>query len=451
MASKSPTKQWFSSPENDAHKMVAQTIQFIKQQQSVQRRDMIHYLELYAAGNVAGLGTVLPADRLENYLYGLGATGDTRFNMAAAIVDTAVSMIGSTPAIPIYLTTGADFGMIRKAEKRSKVLQGQMNSLTGDLTQDWLLDACKTGTGVLHTYRDEDGCTAVERVHPLEILVEHADGLYQAPRSMHRVRLVSKEVLKAKFPEHASIIDMCAGPSSDAVNDFFLRQTGGDRTLLCEVWESHHLAPKKGKEGGRHTICIANATLLDEGYEHDQHPYTILRYRKRDFGFFGAGLIESCRAAQNRVNDLIWRVTRAQDLGSNLVVLNPNGENSVKAEQITNELGLVLNYDPLVGPPQLVKWEGTLGDLQEQIDLEFQRALAVEGLSNEQVNGEGAGRGLTSGVAVRAADDVQSRRLVQQIKRFQTACIALARSIERCNDEAAENDKDYHVNSRRVG
>lgn len=443
MAVKSQQKPWYQADKNQAHKAVAPAVKFIKDQQRQQRRDIVHYLDLYSAGNVSGLGEGATTERLTDYLYDNG----TRFNLAGAVVDTAVSMIATAPAVPQYLTSDGDFSLIRRAEKRTQILQGQVSSLAADLLQEVFLDCAKTGTGIVHGFLNEDGLADLERVHPLEMLVEHTDGLYGNPRSVHRVRLIAKEVLKAQYPEHSSRIEVCCPPSMDAVNDFFLQGIGGARTEMVEVWESHHLKPgKKGK--GRHTICIENCTLLDEEYQHSEHPYVVMRYRKRDFGFFGAGLVESVRSAQNRVNDLIYRVSRAQDLGSNLVILNPNGENAVKQEQITNELGLILNYDPLVGPPQLVKWDGSLGDLQEQISIEFERALVVEGLSSEQVNGEGAGKGLTSGVAVRAADDVQSRRLVQQIKRYQTACIETAKLIERLNDDALAENEDYEVRAK---
>lgn len=453
--------RWYLSPAYEVHDEVRARLEFIRRQQDEQRTEIRHFMSLYSAGNVAGIGSGMGAEsireNLREYLY--SGTYRTRFNMSAAVCDTAHSMVAQTPAVPQYLTTGGNFALMRKAEKRSQVLQSQMNNLFGDLGPRVFLDACKVGSGFVTGYLDEDGLPVLERVHALELFVEHADGINGKPRSIHRVRLRSREVLKSEYPKFAVEIERAPSPSPDAHDSFFLDSVTAQSDMI-EVIESHHLrSTKKRRKGksrgdehqehdGRHTVCLANVTLEDEPFDDDEFPYVKLDYRERDYGYFGAGLVEASREAQLRVNDLIARVARGQDLASTLVVMNPNGEKTVSEERFTNELALIINYDPVSGPPQLAKWDGTLTDLQQQIDLEFERVLAVEGLSEQQVNGEGAGKGLTSGVAVRAADDVQSRRLVSPTKRYQSFCIGVAKLLERLNDAAAENDNAYEVRGK---
>jgi hypothetical protein len=437
---------WHQRAKNDAHVGVFQAIRYIATQQSEQREDVLHYMSLYSAGNISGLGDGISAiaDQLAEYMY--RADHSTRFNLCAAVVDTACSLIAQSPVVPMVLTTMGDFGLIRKAERRTQVLQGQLNRDRQEIIKRVFLDAAKTGTGLVFGYHDPlTGLPEIERVHMLEMFVEHLDGAYGKPRSMHRRKLVPKAVLAGQFPKYATQIEMAACVEHDSITDFLLANVTGDFHDFVEVVESWCLRTSRKGSKGRHTICIPNLTLLDESYQHDKHPFVVIRYRDRDFGFWGAGLVESVRYAQNRINDLIARVSRAQDLGSTMVILNPNGENSVRKEEFSNDLGLVLNYDPLVGPPQLVTWNGTMDDLQQQIDLEYQRALLVEGLSQEQVNGQGAGRGLESGVAVRAADDVQSRRLVPYVSRYQQGCLEIARLFERLNDDAAARDPDFSI------
>lgn len=374
--------------------------------------------------------------------------------MSAAIVDTAESMIAQAPAVPMILTRGGDYGLMRKARKKTQVLQGQMTELGASVATRMFTDAAKVGTGFAHGYIDDEGLPQVERVHPLEILVEHSDGLYGNPWSLHRQKLVSREELIARFPKYEDEIEKAPAPSNDTLVDFFIdtTSTGGD---VVEVWESHRRcsgARKNGKpaKDGVHCITIHGATLMHKNTFDKELPYVRLCYTERDFGYFGAGLVEGCREAQNRVNDLIARVARGQDLGSNLVVFNPYmpGTAPIPPAKLTNELGLVINYDSTAGAPQIATIDGTQWDLQKQIDLELERALLVAGLSSEQTNGEGAGKGMTSGVAVRAADDVQTRRLVSPIKRFQEACIGVAKLIERLNDQLAEENPDYEVQGR---
>lgn len=407
------------------------------------RQDWVRFLEMYAAGNVTGLGR----SHAQSYYYAMEYENhaEIRFNLVASVVDTAHSLISQAPVIPVYQTTDGDFKLIRQAEKASQVLQGQIDVNVRETIKRAQLDALKLGTGfVFETFDPMTGLPGVERVAPFEVFVEHLDAQYQKPRTLHRARPIPREVLVERYPELEAEIDACAGVQPSPQSDIALQGMTGSASLtdFVLVTESWHLRP--GPKGeGRHTITIESATLVDEEYERDDLPVAVFRYRERDLGYYGAGMIEAIRANQNRVNKLIKRIDRAQDLASNVIIMNPNGEGSVTSDSITNDVGLLLNYNPVIGPPTLIKWEGTLSDLQQQIDLEVQRAMMQEGVSQSQANGQGAGKGLDSGVAVRAADDVQSRRLVPYVSRYQMSCLGVARLFVAMNDAMAANDNGY--------
>lgn len=430
---------WYTAAKDKLHSCVFSHVEYVRKQQSDMRDSWVDFMEMYAAGNVSGLGV----SHATGYYYGRERTeGDpeVRFNLAAALVDTGASLISQAPTVPQYLTTDGDFKLIRQARKASQILQGQFTAEVKEECKRAWLDAAKIGTGfVFESYDPITGLPGVERVHALEVYVEHLDGMRMRPRSLHRSRIIPKETLKEQYPRLANEIECSPAVTHSRAIDILLPGIGAGFAFseFVEVVESWHLRPgKKGK--GRHTMCIGSATLLDEEWKRDEFPCATFRYRERDVGYYGSGLIESCAPAQNRIDALIRRVARGQDLASNILIFNPNGEGSVQATKFTNDIGLIINYEPMNGAPTLAKWEGTLDDLQQQIDLEFARALQVEGISETQTNGQGAGRGLDSGVAVRAADDVQSRRLVPFVSRFQVSCLGVARIFEAMNDRLSE-------------
>lgn len=435
--------RWYKAPQGEVHREAHSHWESIQKQQREMRQDWVRHLEMYAAGNVTGLGR----STAQSYFYAMEYDNhaEIRFNLIASVVDTAHSLISQAPVIPVYQTTDGDFKLIRQAEKASQVLQGQIDVDVRETIKRSMLDALKLGTGfVFETFDPITGLPGVQRVCPFEVYVEHLDGQYQRPRTMHRARPIPREVLVEMYPEHEAEIDTCPGMQPSPQSDIALQGLVGSASYAdyCWVLESWHLRP--GPKGeGRHTITIESATLVDEEYERDEFPCAVFRYRERDLGFYGAGLVEAIRPNQNRINRLIKRIDRAQDLASNVIIMNPNGEGSVTADSITNDTALILNYNPVIGPPTLVKWEGTLGDLQQQIDLEIQRAMMQEGVSQSQANGTGAGKGLDSGVAVRAADDVQSRRLVPYVSRYQMACLGVAKLFVAMNDAMAANDSGY--------
>lgn len=437
---------WYTADKGSVYGAVAGTVASIKSQQSLSRLDMMHYFDLYALGNVAGMGRSL-SDIASHYgPGGLGAARGfrgARFNLCQALCDTAHSMIAATPPVPIYITSGTNLAVVRKAARRTKVLQSQMNDIGMVPSREAYLTACKSGTGCVFGYLDQEGMPRLESVNPLELLIDAHDGTYRKPRSITREKLVHRDVLAAMYPSKRAVIENMSGATPDFITQFFLSAVADTQNMVT-VWESFYLSPGPGKRG-RHTITCSACDLLDEPWDEKDYPFAFVRYRNREWGFFGAGLCESAREAQVRVNRLIYRVAKAQDLASNVLIFNPMGENQLDARWLTNEIAVVFDYDPGLGPPQLVKWEGTLHDLQAQIDQEFSRLLTVEGLAESQVAGEGAGKGLTSGVAVRAQDDVMSRRLVSPIELYQAFNMDIARLIERLNDRAAQLDKNYEA------
>jgi hypothetical protein len=438
MASKMTS--WYKAPRGEAFSAVHSTAKYIRNQQSLQRLDVAHFEALYLQ-NVSGLGRSL--GDLSGYYHGQGPTGmrGGRFNMCAAVVDTAHSLIAASPPVPIYITNGTNLSIVRKAERRSKVLQSQINELGGDVIPAAFLNACKTGTGIVYGYLDDDGLPKLELVHQLELLVEHSDGFYGSPKSIHRQKYVHREHLASLYPsKRQAILKATSDVGDDFVGRFFVAGIT-DRSEMVSVVESWYLGVR-GKPG-RHTITCSTCDLLDEDWTARDFPFAVVRYRNRAFGYYGSGLIESCRENQNRVNKLIQRVAKAQDLASTLMIFNPTGENMLDPQHITNEVGLVFNFDGGLGTPTLAKWDGTLVDLQQQIDLEFERVLRTEGIGESQAYGDGAGKGLSSAVAHRAKDDISSRRLINPVKLFSTFCIDVARLVERLNDEAADRDEGY--------
>lgn len=434
---------WHKAGRGEVHKAVEATARAIKDHQRLQRMSLLHMIDLYSLGNIDGSGRSV--SNISNYYFGGAMPGmrGARFNLTAAVVDTAHSLIAANPPVPIIITSGTDLRTVRVAERKTKVLQSQMNELAMAVSREAFHTACKQGTGIVHGFLNEEGLPELEHVNPLELLIDSSDGMYRKPRSMHREKWVHKEVLAEMFPSKRMQIERTSSSDDrDYVSRFFLSGCG-ERDEMITVWESWHLSPGRGKPG-RHTITCGSCDLLDETWNGGEFPFAVVRYRNRSFGYFGAGLIESCRENQQRVNKLIQRVAKAQDLYSTLMVFNPiGGENQLDARWLSNEIGLAFDYDPVIGKPDLVKWDGTLVDLQQQIDLEFERVLRVEGLAESQVNGEGAGKGLTSGVAVRAQDDVMSRRLVNPVHLFQAFNVDIANLIMRLNDEAAERDGEY--------
>jgi len=146
--------------------------------------------------------------------------------------------------------------------------------------------------------------------------------------------------------------------------------------------------------------------------------------------------------AQIRLCELQRTVARNQDLTS-LAMWLVEENSGVDEDQLTNAEGSVVTYQR--NAPQLVAWQGTPADLKAEIREIISDAFEQEGLSPGMVGGELAQKGLGSARAVRAADDVSSRRQVIPTRALEGYYLQLAQGIEDANDDCAARDESYSV------
>jgi hypothetical protein len=133
---------------------------------------------------------------------------------------------------------------------------------------------------------------------------------------------------------------------------------------------------------------------------------------------------------------------RCQDLGSNAVYLVEQNSN-VSVDQISNLPGQVYTYQGT--PPQLVTWSGTLADIAQEIDKLWTQALEQQGLNPAMAAGGLPQRSLTSGRAVRAADDVITRSMLTCIRRLESYYLQVAQLITDLNDMVVSTEPAYQV------
>lgn len=426
-------KTWWKA---DKSKVYADVCPLVTHLRKTGRRDRdVYHMRLYGNYDVAGQGVKIHAgwSLLE---------GRTRYNLTASMVGTAASLVAASKPMPMYLTTDGDFSLQRKARQRTRVIEGQFwDTGVYDLDPKIFIDGAVVGTGALYgCIHPRTGKPYLERVLPLELVVDHTEAISGHPRSIYRVRLVAREVMEALYPKQASKIATAGGPSSDDYSDWFLnRDTTCDQVLVYEAW---HLDSSGDAGDGRHVLCVDTVDLVDEEYSWDRFPFAFFRWEDRIAGFWGCGIAEQCADAQWRINKLIQRVERLQDLGSNAWVFARGPEGlQLKPSQMTN---LPMQVVPIQGDVQVITHSATPPDLQEQIQLIRQEKMEELGISQNVVAGEKP-QGVTSAVGQRAADDIRSRRHVQHTKRWEAFHMEAAKLLEWLNDQVAEKDPSFTV------
>ncbi len=442
MAAKKLHSAWWREDDTSLPGEVAKRVEFLGQQNMVLREDTIFHLNVFSNFNVDGQGAS------DGSFYFQLADKRIRRNLILAGIDTGASMIASGRTMPVYLTANGDFSLSRKAEQRSRVLHSQFYDLgVFRLGVDAYYDGAICGTGITFGYVDPcTGRPKLVRALPNSVYVDAAEG--RAPRSIYWVEFYSREQLQATWPKHDADLEDSKGPDSTDFDTFFMRQD--NRADLVKVYHAWHLPSMEGATDGKYVMCTSNVVLMKSQYDRQRFPCAVYRYATRRAGFWGQGMAERMMPSQLRLCELQKVVDKCQDNASMAKWLIEENSN-VRAEDISNSPGDEALYYQQT-PPQLVVWEGTPPDLkQELMDIATQ-AFEQEGLAPGMIGGELVQKGLNSARAVRAADDVSSRRLLIPIEEMQEYYLQCARLIEDLNDECAANDPDYQVTSRtRVG
>jgi hypothetical protein len=438
------TPWWLA--KKDVHSDVTAFARYLQAANRGLREDARFHMELCSNFSVSGNGTD------GNSIFARRAVGKIRFNLTQAAVDTGASLILSNRTVPMALTSDGDFSLQRRAERWTRAVQGQMHSLgVFELAADIGVDALQTGTGFALGWveTDEgDGGRPVnprpclERILPNEILVDSVDGQYRSPRSIYRIKFIAREQLISMYPQHERLIKVSGGPNEQDYIDFFIsRDNKADFVRVVEAW---HLPSRKGQKDGRHVICTDNLDLRVEPYTRQRFPIIAYRYAERRIGYHGQGLVERVTPAQVRLSELQQSKRDMQRLCSNPYLLIE--ENSgVEFDMMTNMPGQQVKYRGT--PPQIVVFEGTPADLsQEEAQIKAE-VWEQEGFSASVQQGE-VNKGLSSARAVRAADDVASRRHVMPIRLVEAMYLDFTKLIEDLNDQCAEIDPEYTVTGR---
>lgn len=430
---------WWDATKEQVGKAVIRMVDCIVQDARALREDTRFYMDLCSNSNTAGNETyaTMNGDRQR-----WGWDRKMRQNLCLAAVDTACSLVAQNRTAPIYLTNLGDFSLARKAEQRSRVLHAQLYDLGAyRIMPDAWRDAAETGAG--HVFGCvRNGRPYLERCLPNEIVVDDQDGRYRKPRSIYRIHFPAREQMRKLYPSRARDLAKSTGPTNSDFIDFNLRSSSAvDRVRVIEAW---HLPSAAGATDGRHVMAADNCVLVDEPWTQERFPFVRIIYAERRIGYFGQGLAERMAGAQIQLNELNDAIRDCQRLTSNAMIWQQENDGG-EWEDLSNLPGQVYRSRT---PPQLLRWEGTPGDLFREREVVKAAAFEQEGLAPQMISGEGGSPGLESGRAIRAEDDVRSRRHIDPTRRLEDAYSDLVQLIADLNDQCAELDPEYVVTGR---
>ena len=428
---------WWQAQEKELNSFVFDAVTYINDKQSYRTTADLRHLRLYGNAPVEGLGNRAYSKPSANML---NVDSRLSLNIVHSMVSTIVSKIMKNRPRPMFLTSGGDWTMKRKAKMLNKFTQGLFYaSKIYKVGEDVCRDACIFGTGFMKIYED-DGDIIAERVFPHEILVDDSEAIYGEPRQMFQRKMINREVLIGLYPEFEREIIQSAG-----------QEEGGEATSVpnaaifdgVDVIEAWHLPSSRGSDDGRHTICIANAVLLDEQYKKPYFPFVNLKWSNKALGFWGQGMSEQLTGLQIEINKLLKTIQIAMHLVSIPKVFVERGSKVSKAH-INNEIGGIIEY---AGTAPIYKTANAVSpEMFSHLDRLYSRAYEIVGVSQLSASSRKPA-GLESGRALREFSDIESERFLSFARAYETMFLDAARIMIDIARDASTKKKGFSVTS----
>jgi len=357
------------------------------------------------------------------------------YNVVQSGIDTIVAKMSKNKPKPMFLTSGGDYKIQRKAKKLDKFVEGIFyENKAYDLGMDVLLHAAVLGDGFLQVYH-ENGRIKYEPTLCSELFVDQLESISGKPRQIHRIKPVDRDVLADKFPKYKSqIMD-----SKSVYDDYFgIYQTISDQVLVTESWK---LPSGKDAKDGKHCITIAGCTLYDEPYTKQKFPFARLQWSKRLNGYWGQSGAEQIQNLQLEINKILWVIQRSIHLAGSFKLLNKIGNKVVK-EHLNNDIGAIIEYTDT--PPQYITPAIVPVELYAQV--ENLKKAAYEKLGVSQLSAASQKpAGLNSGAALREYNDIESERFTVLGKHYEDFFLELSDLTLDCAKDLYEQDVSLEV------
>lgn len=432
MAADSFSKQdfyWYKG-NKDVNDRVFPYIKYLERNQDYKSKMNLRYFRLYGNSDILPLSAYNFMRTEPSY----SVSNRVTMNVVQSMIDTVVSKITKNKPRPMFLTSGGDWSLQRKAKKLTQFVEGQFYA-TDFYAKAAVafLHSCIFGTGAIKIFRD--GATIhAEHVFIDEIMIDDNESVYGQPRQMHQKKWIHKEVLKTMYPDCTKEIDAVG-----RTEDFYLQSSTSsvvqnEMVLTVESW---HLPSGPEAEDGRHSITIENCTLFDEGYKKDYFPFVFFRWGLRPLGFFGQGISEQLQGIQIEINKILRTIQVSMHLVS-IPKIFVEASSKIVTAHLNNKIGGIIKY---AGVKPEAGQLGTIPpELFTHLDRLYSRCYEVVGISQLAATAAKPA-GLNSGKALRVYNDIETERFMSVGQRYEQAFLDAAKQFIDLAREIDENEE----------
>lgn len=327
-------------------------------------------------------------------------------NAVATAADAVVAEGTQGTPRPMSVTRKGTFKDRRKAKIHTYYFDAKMHQESyPDKAHLVASDAVHAGMGGMLTYRKhpllvKEGKDEVgfKRLIPLDMVLDNKncpDG--DLKQFYYRWRMTRREAEK-RFGK--DLIESAEGPEPLLHGD----EDKGKLVLIIEAWS---LPSYPGAKDGTHVLATSEGVILEEDWELEEFPIFFIHAVKPKVGFWGEMLPLRAETQQYELNKLLRRVQQSMHIHAIPRTWVPR-QAKVPKGQLTNDVGVVIQYEGGVPPTQMVA-QSMANDVYEHIRLLEQWIYKQMGVSELSATSK-LPSNINSGVQQRYYEDVQSKR-----------------------------------------
>lgn len=350
-------------------------------------------------------------------LYDLGSARLDRrvgpWNVCAASVSTAQSMVCRSPVSVSIETSNAEYSLQRQSRDATRWLYGVWgeNRVAPELAPTCFGDAGIVDVGVA-VVRVVKKRLVIDRVFPDELVISEAEALKGRPYQAAIHTFWPKHVVLERYgtdkDKEAAILETpTEAPGNGTATDYTAN--------LIPVWECWSLQ-------GKHLVAVAKGTLEIEDWKYDFLPLVPMYIDQPVAGYYGRGYVQQLLGYQIELFEINDAIDAHVRLFANAKWAVEAGS-GVDADDLDDGLGEIITMNKGAQAPKLLVGEVPKDLLQERQTI-YDTALAEIGLNSWSVKGQEPAE--RSGVGMEIARDKERGRLLTAGQNFEDWHVRLA-------------------------
>ena len=427
-------KKWWLANEEDIGNATETIILKIEMEQQLRFTSFVNWARIYGNWEAKNWW----ASNLNSFVNDSNDGMMLRLNLIQSVIDAAAAKIAKEFPQPYFTTSDGDYFDKLKAEDLNKYVKGAMQKAkVYEKTISQFRDSEVYGTGALYFYM-KDECIHCDWVPTFELRVADYDGISKEPRSMHRVRMVNKEVLIEMYPKHEQLIEEISTNPAIRMRDY------NNIVDMVRVKESWHLPSGKKASDGVHTVTINDKCLLKEEYTLPMFPIIIFRWMDASLGFYGRSVTEEVYAVQMSLDELLLDASQSYSMVGSPLVFVPDGAQVPEDVILSNFIARLVPYRGNT-PPTFVTPEPLPQSFFQWVGQHIQWVFQIVGLSQTSATGQNQLGPNASGAAIRELVDIETSRFAQVSKRWEDNTVNIAKLIVALSKEAAKKGINLEV------